>query len=147
MLIRYLPNWIIVLLLMIRPIFMRLIVRQHSCCYSVSSIYRIITIMFSVYFIQRRTRNLYELGSDPLYICIQWNMFISSLTFLLPIHFVNTSDYDSVSFQSVLLYTIENFYHSWNLVDGLAKYCIRSYNISLFKADSKWPTVLKPFPF
>lgn len=142
---------------MIRLIFMRLIVRQHSCCYSVSSIYRIITIMFSFYFIQRltvvyyyisrRTRKLYELGSDPLYICIQWNMFISSLTFLLPIHFVNTSDYDSVSFHSVLLYTIENFYHSWNLFDGVAKYCIRSYNISLFKADSKWPTVLKPFSF
>lgn len=91
-----------------------------------------ITIMFSFYFIQRltvvyyyisrRTRNLYELGSDPLYIFIQWNMFISSLTFLLRIHFVNTSDYDSVSFHSVLLYTIENFYHSWNLFDGLAKY-------------------------
>lgn len=143
---------------MIRLIFMRLIVRQHSCCYSVSSIYRIITIMFSLYYfiqrltvvyyyISRRTRNLYELGSDPLYIFIQWNMFISSLTFLLRIHFVNTSDYDSVSFHSVLLYTIENFYHSWNLFDGMAKNCIRSHNISLFKADSKWPTVLKPFSF
>lgn len=65
---------------MIRLIFMRLIVKQHSCCYSVSSIYRMITIMFSFYFIQRltvvyyyisrRTRKLYELGSDPLYIYV-----------------------------------------------------------------------------
>lgn len=31
---------------MIRLIFMRLIVRQHSCCYSVSSIYRTIMIMY-----------------------------------------------------------------------------------------------------